>query len=133
MAINKRPPRWTRLKGPIDARIVAASYSEPTTGCWLWSKGLDTRGYGHLYVGDRLQLAHRVSWEAFHGPIPDGLCVLHKCDTPSCVNCDGRFVELRAGREGDDAQVLLQEGDVLTREQIAALVNVLLYAKAALE
>jgi HNH endonuclease len=30
--------------------------------------------------------AHRVSFQAFVGPIPDGMHVLHSCDTRSCVN-----------------------------------------------
>jgi hypothetical protein len=47
--------------------------------------------------------------------------------------CDGRFVELRAGREGDDEQLTLTEGDVLTRETIQKLVSILLRAKDGLD
>lgn len=31
------------------------------------------------------QYAHRVAWIKAHGPIPDGLQVLHRCDNPPCV------------------------------------------------
>jgi hypothetical protein len=44
-------------------------------------------------------------------------------------DCDGKFLELRAGREGEDAQLLLKEGDVLTKEKIQSLVDVLLVTK----
>jgi hypothetical protein len=27
-----------------------------------------------------------MSWEFENGPVPKGLCVLHRCDNPPCVN-----------------------------------------------
>jgi hypothetical protein len=58
--------------------------------CWLWSeKNLTRKGYGHFaveYKGKRYWRAHRVSWAMVHGHPPDGALMLHKCDTPRCVN-----------------------------------------------
>ncbi|WP_394118326.1 HNH endonuclease signature motif containing protein [Xanthobacter lutulentifluminis] len=36
--------------------------------------------------------AHRASWMAFKGDIPNGLHVLHRCNTPSCVNPDHLYL-----------------------------------------
>jgi len=59
---------------------------EPNTGCWLWT-GIHNRGYGMFKVSPQeMKLAHRVSYEIHKGPIPQGLYVCHKCDTPACVN-----------------------------------------------
>jgi hypothetical protein len=70
----------------IEARVAP----DLNSGCWLWAHSLNFDGYGRIGVKRdgraKLIAAHRVSYEAFHGPIPDGLWVLHKCDTPTCVN-----------------------------------------------
>lgn len=34
----------------------------------------------------RLELAHRIAWELVNGPVPQGMCVRHTCDTPPCCN-----------------------------------------------
>lgn len=56
------------------------------TGCWIWLRYVDKYGYGTMKVKGHFAKAHRASYEAFNGHIPDGLHVMHKCDTPSCIN-----------------------------------------------
>lgn len=58
------------------------------TECWHWAGPRNAFGYGRMTSGGRLQVAHRLCWEVFNGPVPDGLSVLHKCDNPSCINPD---------------------------------------------
>lgn len=65
---------------------------EPNTGCWLWLRGTDSDGYGEIKYEGRPWRAHRLSWTAYRGPIPHGLQVLHRCDTPSCCNPDHLFL-----------------------------------------
>ena len=56
-----------------------------TESCWLWTARCSDEGYGYFWT-DKLRTAHRVSYELHQGHIPDGLCVCHTCDNPSCVN-----------------------------------------------
>lgn len=76
------------------------------TGCWLWAAG-ESHGYGVLADGrGSYDFAHRFSWEHFKGPIPEGLNVCHKCDTPLCVNPDHLFT----GTQKDNCQDMASKG-----------------------
>jgi len=46
-------------------------------------------------VNGKSLLLSRVLWEEKHGPIPDGLWVLHKCDNGRCINVDHFFLGTR--------------------------------------
>ena len=54
--------------------------------CWEWLASTNADGYGQLKVNGKVEKAHRLAWEFWRGPIPDGLCVLHHCDNPPCCN-----------------------------------------------
>jgi hypothetical protein len=75
--MNSIAKRW--------AEKVVLPATEAATACWAW-RGYRWLGYGRVNVGKMPRLAHRVAFELFHGPIPDGLCVCHRCDNPQCCN-----------------------------------------------
>jgi hypothetical protein len=55
----------------------------------------------NIYATRHLLKTHRVSWEVHIGPIPDGMCILHRCDVPRCVNPDHLFVGTKADNTAD--------------------------------
>lgn len=66
---------------------------EAPNGCWLWTRSVNNWGYGRVtprLAGERA--AHRVSWALRKGRIPAGMGVLHRCDTPRCVNPEHLFL-----------------------------------------
>jgi hypothetical protein len=55
-------------------------------GCWIWKRFKDNKGYGMSGLKGKSIRAHRLSYLAFVGEIPNNLHVLHNCDNPTCVN-----------------------------------------------
>ena len=79
--------------------------------CWIWKASLTKSGYGQLGArrsdnacGDRR--AHRMVWVWRYGPIPGGLCVLHRCDVPACVNPDHLYL----GTDSDNHTDMVERG-----------------------
>jgi hypothetical protein len=70
----------------LAERFAAKWEPEPNTGCWLWLGGGTERGYGNFWSGERMEMAHRMSWMLARGPIPVGMFLDHMCRTPGCVN-----------------------------------------------
>lgn len=83
-----------------SCRLIGTKASDPASrleyivdenGCWIWQKGFDEDGYGKLVdkrgKGTTVR-AHRVSYEKFKGPIPEGLILDHLCRNPPCINPD---------------------------------------------
>lgn len=85
---------------------------DTTTACHEWTGSLDTAGYGRVRVGRGFRGAHRAAWILSKGDIPDGMCVLHRCDNPSCVNVDHLFL----GTQQDNMRDMVAKGRNRRRE-----------------
>lgn len=80
---------------------------DPRTACWNWTASLRPTGYGQMRYLGTTELAHRVSWMLFRGPIPVAdnvygtLNVLHHCDNPKCVNPEHLYIGDQADNAND--------------------------------
>ena len=73
----------------------------PDGDCWEWMAYRNTDGYGVFWFQGSMVHAHRLAWQLENGEIPDGKCILHRCDTPGCVNPDHLFLGTKADNNRD--------------------------------
>lgn len=98
---HRRIPLWRRVWENID-------YGGD--GCWPTTCAPNEHGYGVLTVSEngakRVRKVTRLVWAAIHGPIPDGLWVLHRCDNPPCARPSHLFL----GTPLDNVRDMLAKG-----------------------
>lgn len=76
--------RWNGKRKPI-------SFTINSNGCFLCTshknlKGRGPNSYPQIKIKRRPKNLSRVIYEIVYGPIPVGMMVRHKCDTPLCIN-----------------------------------------------
>ena len=74
--------------------------------CWIWQRRATADGYGIVDHRGKTGLVHRVAFENFVGPIPEGMLVCHHCDRPAYWNPKHLFV----GSSADNYKDMVRKG-----------------------
>ena len=72
----------------LPERFCSKVIPEPMSGCWLWIASETQKGYGQFNVKGLSHPvgSHRITYEAFVAPIPDGFDIDHLCKVTGCCN-----------------------------------------------
>lgn len=101
------------LPNTID-KLLGKVEKVTESGCWIWMGYTNPQGYGRTPWSGRILAAHRIIYEHFKGPIPEGMLACHSCDVPSCCNPDHIFI----GTEYDNAIDAFRKGRMYPRKAI---------------
>lgn len=77
--------------GPFDVDYIRRNSQEMANGCWRWTGFVNESGYGRSGNSEGTRQAHRLAYEIFTGPVPDGHQVDHRCHTEAVARgeCEG--------------------------------------------
>ena len=81
-------PKWSNCrKATLKQRLrKQIQKQDRPNGCWLWTGARTADGHGAIHVLGETTYVHRLAYELWVGPIPEGLWVLHRCNTPLCCH-----------------------------------------------
>ena len=107
----------------------AADLEAISSGCQIWPLNRNAKGYGRIWHEGRMVLVHRLVYEWVYGAIPEGALILHRCNTPSCINpehlyagtlSDNAYDAIRAGkwRNQNIVKTHCKRGHVLTGDNV---------------
>jgi hypothetical protein len=96
----------------VITRLNKMGARDPETGCLRWTGAKTTTGYGRQWDGNRVQQVHRLAYEFWVGPIPDGLEIDHvyergcrhrDCYEPTHLEVVSHIENLRRRRWSDES------------------------------
>lgn len=90
---------------PLIERIENLIFYSPC-GCWYWLGNLNEHLRAKMTINGRSCAVSRVMYTLFKSDIPEGLCALHTCDNPMCVNPYHLFL----GTKKDNTHDMLKKG-----------------------
>jgi hypothetical protein len=81
--------------------VTIMSRTKQVGECIEFTGYKDRNGYGQVTIKGVTQYAHRASYEAAVGPIPEGLKLRHTCDNPACIRPEHLIVGTQADNMRD--------------------------------
>lgn len=89
--LKRGRPKEKLTINEVLLRLVICEPSTLETGCWEYPGSLggqSGRNYCHVTINGRSHKVHRLVYEHFRGPIPEGLTLDHLCRNRRCANPD---------------------------------------------
>jgi hypothetical protein len=102
---------------PIEERLWGRVAVNDKTGCWEWQGNTGLRAAGTICLDGGRCVVSRLVYEMLVGPIPDGMLVCHRCDTPLCCNPSHLFLGTQADNIRDAARAAVNAGMELRTEE----------------